>query len=363
MKHFFNTRRFALLLLNIFAPALFCCPISVNAQAGAIGLDPTRIEVVIPAGTEKTVGATVGYSREIAGVELPPARLISRMEDWTITPDGDVKFAPVNTLERSAASWVTASTSELTLAPETQKVIRFTVSVPKNTAPGDYYFAAYVESRDAPPPPKEGEKRITISFRNYLMVYVLVPGLTFEGELRGLATKVINGIPVVSPTLGNKGNSRLRPKHSFEIRDSADRVVFDSQPSEARVLLGGHSWQMPYIVDAKLPIGLYKVAYKVDFGDKKAVQIGRTTFEITEADIAARKGLENQVTAERPPPPPPQNIEPEKAGAASAAKEVKENKTEPNMPQAPKTGGDAKPSLLDLSFKPNESVQTPVKKP
>ncbi len=356
MKNFFNVNFFALAILTIFVSALFSNPVSVNAQAGAIGLDPTRIEVVVPAGQEKTVGATVGYSREIAGVELPPARLVVRMEDWTITPEGGVKFAPINTLERSAASWVTASTSELTLTAETQKVIRYTISVPKNTPPGDYYFAVYVESRDAPPPPKEGEKRIMISFRNYLMVYVLVPGLTFEGELLGLATKVVDGTPVVSATLGNKGNSRLRPQHAFEIRDANDKVVFDSQPSEARVVLGGHKWQMPYIIDANLPIGKYKVTYKVDFGDKKSIQVGKTSFEITEADIAARKVLQNQIAAE-------QNNEPEKTVAASVEKEVKADKTESNLRQAPQVTGDMKSSVSNLSLKPNKEAQTMVKKP
>lgn len=335
MRQQFSTRFFSFILLSIFTFALFCNPNSVKAQNGSVGIDPTRIEVVIPAGTEKTIGTTVDYSREVAGVDLPLARLIARMEDWTIAPDGSVKFAAVNTLERSAASWVTASTSEFTMTPESRKTIRYTISVPKDTPPGDYYFAAYVESRDAPPPPKEGEKRITITFRHYLMVYVLVPGLTCEGELAGLEAKVVNGIPVVSPTLTNKGNSHLRPMQSFEIRDAADKVVFNSDPSEARVLLGGHSWQMPYVIEAQLPAGKYKLAYKVDFGDKKALQIGKTSFEITESDVAARKSLEEKAVAENAK-------ETEKAEPAPEQKDAKDVKAKSAAPEPSKTDGDTK---------------------
>lgn len=295
----FNKLITKFLSLVCFAIAVLGISSAANAQNAAIGIDPTRIQVIIPAGSEKTVGTTVSYSREAPDVEIPLARLVTRLEDWTISETGNVKFAPASSLERSAASWVTASSSEFTLSPDTQRTIRFTISVPKGTPPGDYYFAAYVESRDAPPPPKEGEKRIVISFRHYLMVYVMVPGLTQEGELQSLETKVENGRPVVIPKLANKGNSHIRPIQTIEILNADDKVVFASDPSEARVLLGGHFWQIPYTLTTDLPPGKYSLKYQVDFLDKKTLQVGKTTFEITDADVAARKKIDNQTIAEK----------------------------------------------------------------
>lgn len=335
MKLILDFKFSSFLILNVFALFLFSGSVSVNAQAGAVGMDPTRIEVVIPAGTEKTVGTTIDYSREIPNVELSPARLIARIEDWTIMPDGDVKFAPVNTLDRSAASWITASTSEFTLAPETSKTIRYTVSVPKGTPPGDYHFAVYVESRDAPPPPKEGTKQIIISFRRYLLVYVLVPNLTFEGELLGLDTKIDDGRLTAFPKLNNLGNSRLRPQHKFEIVDAANKSVFASDMSEARVLLGNHSWQMAYPIDADLPAGKYTLKYTVDFGDKKALQVGKTTFELTGEDVAARQKYDEQVTAQNKAEEsaPPISITPEQGAKPNTAqpKAVEDDKTKQDV--------------------------------
>lgn len=301
----------------------------IKAQIGGIGLDPTRMEVVIPAGTEKTVGAVVDYRTDEPGRSTGLARLIARLEDWTVSPEGDVKIAMPGTLERSAFKWVTMSTTELTLAPDTQKTLRFTISVPKGTPPGDYLFAAYVENRDAPPPPKENHKQVVISFRHYLLVYVMVPDLTVKGELEGLDIKVENGRPVAMPVLSNSGNSRLRPSHSFEISDADGKKVFASDPSEARVVLGGHKWQIPYRIDADLGAGKYTLQYTVDFGDKKAIQVGKTTFEITEADVAARRKFDEQRLAElvkeeekKPAEDKPVSVDGEKKAEPSAQDKI-----------------------------------------
>lgn len=263
-----------------------------NSQAeaqGGISIGPPRIEAVIPAGTEKTVGYAVDYTRDFPEAELSVARLVARMEDWSLENNGDIKFAPVNTLPRSAASWVTFSPSEFNMAPDSRQIMRFTISVPKGTPPGDYYFASYVESRTPPPPPKQGERQISISFRYYTIFYVMVPDLTTEGELTGLDAQVVNGFPVISPQMENRGNSRLRPKHTIEIKDEKDKSLFISEKDETTVLLGGRSLKKGYVLESELPAGKYKVIYTIDFGDKKALQVGKTGFEISQDDVIARQ--------------------------------------------------------------------------
>ncbi len=289
-------------LIVIIAGGVFSINI-FGQDNGGISLNPSRLEVVIPAGTEKTVGVAVDYSRDAPG-ELPIMRLAARLEDWALNEKGEIKTAPINTLERSAASWITYSPSEFTIAPEARQILRFTVSVPKDTPPGDYYLACYVENRLAPPPPTQGSKaQLTIRFRFYTLIYVMVPGLSRDGELLGLDTKITDGYPVVSPKLGNKGNSRIRPMQSVEIRDAGDKVVFSAPMFEALVVLGGHSWQMPILVDAPLPAGKYKLAYTVDFGDRKALQRGTSDFEVTEFDVAARLKKSDPTVAKQNAPP------------------------------------------------------------
>ena len=278
-----------------FAAALLFIAFQMNAAEaraqvdGGVSISPPKMELTIPAGTEKTVGMIVDYTRDFPQAKLPIARLVARLEDWTVLPDGDVKFLPVGSVPRSAAKWVTHNPPEFAMTGDTRQVIRFTVAVPKDTAPGDYYFACYVESRTAPPPPKEGERQIYIGFRYYMIAYVMVPGLTKDAEVKGLEAKIVNGFPVVVPQMENKGNSHVRPKHQIEIRDAANKVVFSSQMSEALVVLGGQNWKKPYPIDTELPAGKYKLTYTVDFQDKKELQVGNTEFVVTDEDVATRK--------------------------------------------------------------------------
>ena len=97
----------------------------------------------------------VDYTRDFPEAKLPIARLVARLEDWSVAPNGELMLRPVGTLPRTAAGWVTYTPPEFTLAADTRQIIRFTFSVPKDTPPGDYYLACYIQGRDAPPPPKK----------------------------------------------------------------------------------------------------------------------------------------------------------------------------------------------------------------
>ena len=222
--------------------------------------------------------------------KLPLARIIARLEDWTVQNDGEIKFAPVGTLERSAKPFVTYSPAEFALDGNNgRQAVRLTFNVPKETPPGDYLLACYFEGRDNPPPPKQGEAQLYVRFRYYSLIYVMVPGLTRNGELIGMNIKVENGKPIIIPKMENKGNSRIRPKHAVEIRDAKDNVVFNSPMSDATAILGGKNWEKPFTIDADLPSGDYTLSYTADFGDYTALRKAKLNFKITEPDVALRE--------------------------------------------------------------------------
>ena len=277
-------------LLTFFCLSASFLTVSAQSPKGGFGISPMKKEIVIPAGTEKTFPVTANYATgDDPENKALPLRMVARMMDWTINPDDSVKVSATNTLPRSAASWVVYSPAEFTVQPNSSETLRFTVSVPKDTVPGDYYFAVYVEDRNPPPPPKPGERLLNVRFRFFSLIYVMVPDLTQEGELEGLIAKVENGTPIISPKLTNKGNSHLRPHHSFEIRDEADHLVSEMPMQEWHDILSDKSVQLRLPVQTELPAGKYKVIYKVDFGVlKQPVFAGRTTFEITASDVLAR---------------------------------------------------------------------------
>jgi hypothetical protein len=279
-----------IIILNLLIIFLIFGVSQTFAQKGGITISPPRMEVVVPAGTEKTVAINIDYNSDDPMEKLPIARIVARLEDWTLQPDGEIKFAPVGTLERSAKPFVTYSPAEFALDDKNgRQPVRLTFNVPKETPPGDYLLACYFEGRDNPPPPKKGEAQLYVRFRYYSLIYVMVPGLSREGELAGLKMNVENGLPIITPKMENKGNSRIRPKHSVEIRDTKDNVVFASPMSDANVILGGKSWEKSYPIDAALPSGDYTLSYTADFGDYTALRKAKVNFKITDNDVALRQ--------------------------------------------------------------------------
>ena len=280
----------AIIILNLLIIFLIFGVSQTIAQKSGISISTPRMEVVVPAGTEKTVAINIDYNSDDPLEKLPIARIVARLEDWTLQNDGEIKFAPVGTLKGSAKPFVTYSPAEFALDDKNgRQPVRLTFTVPKETPPGDYLLACYFEGRDNPPPPKQGEAQLYVRFRYYSLIYVMVPGLTRNGELTALNMNVENGLPVITPKMENKGNSRIRPKHSVEIRDAKDNVVFASPMSDANVILGGKGWEKPYPIDANLPSGDYTLSYTADFGDYTALRKAKLNFKITDSDVALRE--------------------------------------------------------------------------
>ena len=249
------------------------------------------VDVTIPAGTEKTIPLEFAYS---GAAELPIVRMAARTEDWTIDPSGLIQVASFGSLETSVGKWLSYGPVEFTVAPEKSQLLRFTISVPPDTKPGDYMLAVYVDDRTPPPPFEAGKKRITLKFRYYSIITIKVPGLTREPSLDNLAINRVDKNFIVTPTLSNKGNSQVDAVHSFEIRDAADRVIIEMKPEITRPVLGGHKMRPSFSIKEILPIGKYKLVYKIDFRYSLPIVVGKLDFEVTEADfLAQQKNLTN----------------------------------------------------------------------
>src|ERR1043166_6782579 len=276
------TARLACLLL-----ALFFCG-GTAARAAGFMVSPGRVELPVKPGFERTFPVVVDFSKDEGEAGLPNLRIAVRTEDWTLDPEGGLRTAPAGTLARSATPWLTLSTTEFVIAAGTKQVVRVTVTVPPGTPAGDYYAALYVEDRDPPPPPKEGERRLNIRYRFYSLVYVMVPELTRRGELKKIRVAYDGRAVNVNSLLANGGNSHLRPVHSFEVRDEQDRAVARSEAKETTVLLGGSELSEGLSLKAALPPGKYKLIYQVDFGESQPVQAGQYDFEVT-TPVAEKK--------------------------------------------------------------------------
>src|SRR5689334_19464576 len=117
-----------------FTPARLVCLLLVacwcgGAEARAAGfmVSPGRVELPVRPGAERTFPVVVDYSKDETEGQLPNLRVAVRAEDWTLDPDGGLRTAPAGTLPRSAADWLTLSTTEFAIAAGTKHVVRVTV--------------------------------------------------------------------------------------------------------------------------------------------------------------------------------------------------------------------------------------------
>ncbi len=326
---------------SFFLLAVFLILLSADRAAeaqGSFSIAPMIESLTIPAGGEKTLAITVNYSGEETTAKLPNVRMGARLEDWTVDGDGQIQLRPPGSTDKSAVQWITASQSEFVMVANRTQVLRFTVSVPAGTKPGDYLFGVFTEDRTPPPPFEAGKKQVSLRFRYHSIISVKVPGLTREPSLENLEAVVTDGMPVVLPTLTNKGNSQAAAVHAYEIRDESDRIVAEMKDEVSRPLLGGHTMKLRFPVRKALPVGKYKVVYKVDFRAALPIIVGRTSFEISEADfLAANKSIVTQPsvvkTVEEPKKPANSGEKPAAAGKteikADAAKtdKILTNKT------------------------------------
>ncbi|HET9532136.1 MAG TPA: hypothetical protein VFQ92_17380 [Blastocatellia bacterium] len=259
-------------LLLLVIPALAVAQSDRSGEDG-IGIAPTRFELPMMPGTEKTVVVNVIYN-SVSG-EAEPCRLVAYLGDWSILKNGDTEFYRAGSQPGSASPWLIYSPGEVTAIPGKVHPIRVTISVPKDATPGDHLAALFVESRPDNIKLDKNRRQVVLRFRMTALFYIMVPQLTRKGSLENLtAGQNENGI-VVTPTLKNSGNSHLRPVHSIRIIDSAGAVVADLPPRESLPVLGDSEMSPPLLIEKSLPPGSYSVRYRVDFKDGTPITEGQ----------------------------------------------------------------------------------------
>src|SRR4051812_43667945 len=76
---------------------------SMDVPAG-IALSPARFELEMKPGTETTVVVNLDYRAPSEVTQ--PVRILASLNDWTITPEGQVQYFAANTQKNSAAPWM-----------------------------------------------------------------------------------------------------------------------------------------------------------------------------------------------------------------------------------------------------------------
>ncbi|HSE98560.1 MAG TPA: hypothetical protein VLD57_09875 [Blastocatellia bacterium] len=261
------------ILLMLIAPALAAAQTENSAHDG-IGIAPARFELPMMPGTEKTVVVNVIYNA-VSG-EAQPCRLVAYLGDWSMLSNGETEFYRAGSRPDTASPWLIYSPSEVTAIPGKVHPIRVTISVPKDARPGDHLAALFVESRPDNIKLDQNRRQVILRFRMAALFYIMVPQLTRKGSLENLTAALTETGIIITPTLKNTGNSRLRPFYSLKIIASDGTAIVDLPPRESPPVLGNSEMSPPLLIDKILPAGSYSVHYRVDFKDGTAIIEGQT---------------------------------------------------------------------------------------
>jgi methionine-rich copper-binding protein CopC len=243
-----------------------------------IAVSPSRLELTMLPGTERTVAINIVYSA--GSTSAPKIRLVAYPGDWNLSKEGEIEFYRPGTQPRSAAPWLIYSPTEPVAMPGQANPVRVTISVPKDAAPGDHLAVLFIEPRPENLKLEPNKKQMRFSFRMAVIFYIMVPQLTQKTSLQNLkAERHEKGI-VVIPTFKNEGNSHVRPIHSIKIVDSAGRVAAEMPDTELLPVLSGAEMSMPLVIEKPLPPGAYSVQYRVSFKDGNPLTEGHTSLII-----------------------------------------------------------------------------------
>jgi hypothetical protein len=259
-----------------------------------ITISPSRVELVMPPGSQRTVVVNLIYTA-VSG-RAAPTRVLAYLGDWDISKDGKIGFYKPGTLENSACSWMIYSPVEDTLVPGRTHRIRVTISVPEGAAPGDHLAALFAEPRPDNIKTAQNQKQVQMKFRLASIFYIMVPGLTQKGTLSNLKAEAAEGRLVITPRFKNEGNSHIRPVYSVKVTDPAGVIVAEIANIESLPVLAHSETDLPVILEKNIPEGDYTVHYRVDLGDGGITE-GETGLVVrqkppvrTEAAAGAKEG-------------------------------------------------------------------------
>ncbi|HEU4391536.1 MAG TPA: hypothetical protein VFV34_27345 [Blastocatellia bacterium] len=245
-----------------------------------VAITPSRHELIMAPGTERTVVVDVIYTSESG--KSAPARLVAYLNDWAIDKSGTIQFYAAGAKSDSATSWVIHSPVELQIAPGSVTTIRVTVTVPKDATPGDHTAALILEPRPDVLKTDPTRKRLQTRFRLAAIFYIMVPDLTRKASLQNLRAETSDKGIVVIPRIRNEGNTHVRPIHSIKIVDQAGVIAAEISDTEWLPVLGGTETELRLLIEKAIPPGNYSVRYRVNFADGNALTEGQTELTVRE---------------------------------------------------------------------------------
>lgn len=153
--------------------------------------------------------------------------------DWSYDKQGNPVFldSEVTSFPQSCREWVKLKRQDFTVNPGKKEYIHYSVSVPKNALPGDYWAALCFE-----PEVDEGKKEhldvMTIGQRLIVSLWVRVGKERIQGKISGLSYEKVNNGGVINVSLVNTGRFSFYSGGKLEIKENQGKLKEIQLPEE-----------------------------------------------------------------------------------------------------------------------------------
>lgn len=252
--------------LSALFPLLFSLAVAGEAGAAVIGgLSRNRTA---------QIGETYRATIVLRNMQQEPQEVKLYQTDYLFLCDGTSQYGEPGKLERSNADWVSFSPSYLTIPPEGQAVVNYTVEVPEDKSlAGTYWSMLMVELIGKGSPEwavqaEGGKPRLGIrQIVRYGIQMVTDIGGTGSPKPYFLGTKLLakeEGGRVLQVDLENRGDRWMKPLLWVELFDEEGRSIRKFKGGIKRIYPGT---SVRYRIDlSEAPEGEYKALVVGDAG-------------------------------------------------------------------------------------------------
>ncbi len=223
--------------------------------------------------TAKT-GETYRGTIVLTNKGLVPQDVKLYQTDYLFSCDGTTRYGEPGKLKRSNANWITFSPGWLTIPPEGQAVVNYTVEVPDDKSlAGTYWSILMVEliGKDSPEsaPPTEKDKvrlgvRQIVRYGTQIITHI---GDTGNPKPHFIGAKLVaekEGERVLQVDIENRGDRWMNPRLWLELFDEQGRPVGKPEGGTMRIYPGT---SVRYRIDlSDVPEGKYKALVVGDAG-------------------------------------------------------------------------------------------------
>jgi hypothetical protein len=186
-----------------------------------------------------------------------------------------------------AGSWITLSSTAVTLAPGTHRQIPFTVHVPPGTPPGEWVGGIVAEAaRQVASTSSQQKANVQIKIRDLTIVAVEsnVPGPSVvDFRVGAVTTGGRRGFQQLFVHFASRGNTLVKPSGRVSIFDSKNRLV-ETLPYAMDTFLPQTAIDYPILLKKALPAGHYHAAVTLHVPGGKTFAATRP-FTVSQANV------------------------------------------------------------------------------